>query len=79
MATENFLWGQKRIQAELARLGVPVSARTVAKYMRGIHRGRPSPALEDNQLLSQTQLFCHQQRIGVVGRSRRSSSRRRCW
>jgi hypothetical protein len=22
MATENFLWGQKRIQAELARLGV---------------------------------------------------------
>jgi hypothetical protein len=43
MATENFLWGQKRIQAELARLGVAVSARTVAKYMRGIHRGRPSP------------------------------------
>ena len=42
MATENFL-GQKRIQAELARLGVTVSARTVAKYMRGIHRGKPSP------------------------------------
>ena len=43
MATENFLWGQKRIQAELARLGITVSARTVAKYMRGIHRGKPSP------------------------------------
>ncbi len=43
MATENFLWGQKRIQAELARLGFKVSARTVAKYMRDIHRGTPSP------------------------------------
>jgi transposase InsO family protein len=43
MATENFLWGQKRIQAELAGLGITVSARTVAKYMRGIHRGKPSP------------------------------------
>ncbi len=43
MATENFLWGQKRIQAELAKLGFTVSARTVAKYMRGFHRGAPSP------------------------------------
>ncbi len=43
MAAENVLWGQKRIQAELARLGFKVSARTVAKYMRGIHRGTPSP------------------------------------
>jgi transposase InsO family protein len=34
MAAENRLWGQKRIQAELARLGFKVSARTVAKYMR---------------------------------------------
>ena len=34
MAVENRLWGQKRIQAELARLGFQVSARTVAKYMR---------------------------------------------
>jgi transposase InsO family protein len=34
-AAENHLWGQKRIQAELARLGFQVSARTVAKYMRG--------------------------------------------
>jgi hypothetical protein len=42
MATENFLSGQKRIQVELARLGVTVSARTIAKYMRGIHRGKPS-------------------------------------
>jgi len=43
MATENFLSGQKRIQVEPARLGVTVSARTIAKYMRGIHRGKPSP------------------------------------
>ena len=35
MALENHLWGQRRIQAELARLGFTVSARTVAKYMRG--------------------------------------------
>jgi putative transposase len=43
MAAENWLWGQKRTQAELARLGFKVSARTVAKYMRS-HRNRgPSP------------------------------------
>jgi hypothetical protein len=30
----NRLWGQKRIQAELAKLGFKVSARTVAKSMR---------------------------------------------
>jgi hypothetical protein len=30
MAAENRLWGQKRIQAELARLGFQVSARTGA-------------------------------------------------
>jgi len=40
---ENVLWGQKRIQAELARLGYLVSARTVAKYMRRVRRGPPSP------------------------------------
>ena len=43
MAAENVLWGQKRIQAELARLGYLVSARTVAKYMRRVRRGPPSP------------------------------------
>lgn len=43
MASENRLWGQKRIQAELAGLGYRVSARTVAKYMRGVRRGPPSP------------------------------------
>jgi putative transposase len=32
MSVENRLWEQRRIQAELARLGFPVSARTVAKY-----------------------------------------------
>jgi hypothetical protein len=41
MAAENRLWGQKRIQAELARLGFQVSARTVAKYMRGCRSGGP--------------------------------------
>lgn len=44
MADENVLWGQKRIQAELTRLGFEVSARTVAKYMRGVRRGPPSPS-----------------------------------
>ena len=42
MAAENRLWGQKRIQAELARLGFQVSARTVAKYMRGCRRRDPT-------------------------------------
>jgi hypothetical protein len=43
MTIENPLWGQRRIQAELARLGFKVSARTVAKYMhRGHHRGPSS-------------------------------------
>ncbi len=34
MAWENPLWGQRRIQAELAQLGFDVCPRTVAKYMR---------------------------------------------
>jgi putative transposase len=42
MAAENRLGGQKRIQAELARLGFQVSARTVAKYMRGCRPRRPT-------------------------------------
>jgi transposase InsO family protein len=42
MAAENHLWGQKRIQAELARLGFQVSARTVAKYVRGCRRRGPT-------------------------------------
>ena len=44
MAAENPLWGQRRVQAELARLGFPVSVRTVAKYMRGPYDGVPSPS-----------------------------------
>ena len=44
LAAENVLWGQKRIQAEMARLGFKVSARTIARYMRGIRRGPPSPS-----------------------------------
>jgi hypothetical protein len=43
MTAENRLWGQKRIQAELARLGFRVSARTVAKYMRWRRDRGPSP------------------------------------
>ena len=43
MAAENRYWGQRRIQAELARLGFEVSARTVAKYMRRPYGGKPSP------------------------------------
>ena len=43
MTSENTLWGQRRIQAELARLGYKVSARTVAKYMRRPHGREPSP------------------------------------
>jgi transposase InsO family protein len=43
MAVENRLWGQRRVQAELARLGFPVSARTVVKSMRRPYDGVPSP------------------------------------
>ncbi len=43
MAAGNFPWGQKRIQAELARLGVTVSARTVAQDRREVHASHPSP------------------------------------
>ena len=43
MARENLLWGQRRIQAELASLGFRVCARTVAKYMRRPYNGTPSP------------------------------------
>jgi putative transposase len=44
MAAENRLSGQKRIQAELAKLGFEVSARTVAKYMR-VRRSRGSTGM----------------------------------
>jgi hypothetical protein len=47
MAAENFLWGQRRIQGELARLGFGVSARTVARYMRRPYHGVPSPSWRD--------------------------------
>ena len=43
LAAENRLWGQRRIQAELARLGLEVSARSVAKYMRRRWNGEPAP------------------------------------
>jgi hypothetical protein len=37
MTAENRLWGQKRIEVELARLGFSVSARIVGKYMSPRH------------------------------------------
>ena len=43
MARENPLWGQRRIQAELARLDFKVCARTVARYMRRPYDGTSSP------------------------------------
>jgi putative transposase len=43
MASENCLWGQRRIQAELARLGFRVSARTIGKYIRRPWDREPSP------------------------------------
>jgi len=47
MTVENRLWGQKGIQAELARLGFRVSARTVAKYMRARpHHPNRKPSLD---------------------------------
>jgi hypothetical protein len=42
MTIENQLWGQRRIQAELSRLGFKVSARTVARYMHPTHHRGPS-------------------------------------
>jgi putative transposase len=41
MSIENPLWGQRRIQAELARIRFKVSARTVAKYMQRTNRRGP--------------------------------------
>ena len=35
MAAENFLWGAPRIHGELLKLGIPISERTVSRYLRG--------------------------------------------
>src|SRR5262245_1249718 len=43
MASENCVWGQRRIQAELVRFGFKVSARSVAKYMHRPGGGETSP------------------------------------
>jgi transposase InsO family protein len=42
MARENRLWGAERIQGELEKLGVPVSKRTIQKYLRRARPPRPS-------------------------------------
>lgn len=34
MARDNLLWGAERIRGELLKLGIPVSKRTIQKYMR---------------------------------------------
>ena len=43
LARENPLAGQRRVQAELARLGFGVCASTVARYMRRPHSKTPFP------------------------------------
>ena len=62
MARENRLWGQRRIQAELARLGFKVSARTVAKYMHRPNNRRPSPSWR-RLLLRRTDTLSHAIRV----------------
>ena len=41
MAAENLLWGVKRIQGELLKLGIKVARRTVQKYMRQVRKPTP--------------------------------------
>ena len=47
MTAENPRWGQRRVQAELARLWFTVPARTVATYMRRPYHGSPSPGWQE--------------------------------
>jgi putative transposase len=41
MAVENRLWGAKRIRGELKKLGIPVSKRTIQRYMRQARKALP--------------------------------------
>lgn len=41
MAVTNRLWGVKRIQGELLKLGIPVSKRTIGRYLRHARPPRP--------------------------------------
>ena len=41
LARDNRLWGSKRIQDELRKLGYRLSKRTVAKYARQVRRSQP--------------------------------------
>jgi len=34
MARDNRLWGAERIRSELLKMGIPLSKRTIQKYMR---------------------------------------------
>ena len=54
MARENGLWGAERIRGKLIKLGIPVSQRTIQKYMRNARppcpqRGQPWLAFLRNQ------------------------------
>jgi hypothetical protein len=42
MARENPRWGSVRIQGELRKLGIEVSARSVRRYRRAVKRRPPS-------------------------------------
>jgi putative transposase len=42
LATSNLLWGAERIRGELLKLGIPVSKRTIQKYLRSVRPPRRS-------------------------------------
>jgi putative transposase len=41
LATDNRLWGAERIRGELLKLGIPLSKRTIQKYLKRMPRVRP--------------------------------------
>ncbi len=42
LATDNRLWGAEQIRGELLKLGIPLSKRTIQKYLKRLPRLRPS-------------------------------------
>ena len=52
MAEENATWGAPKIHGELLKLGFDISERTVARYLRGVHRGATQAS--DGSLSSKT-------------------------
>jgi len=61
LATENPRWGDQRIQGELHRLGVQVSATTIRTTL---HRHGLDPA--PRRTATSWQAFLHQQAAGIV-------------